>query len=77
MLDEVPVAYILVDGGAASAPPDYGERIIAACRQSLADFKVPTEVRLVDDFPRSTIEKIAKNVLRADLEAEGADDGDG
>ncbi len=77
MLDEVPVAYILVDGGAANAPPDYGERIVAACRESLADFKVPTEVRLVDDFPRSTIEKIAKNVLRAELEAEEAEDGDG
>ncbi len=77
MLDEVPVAYILVDGGAANAPPDYGERIVAACRQSLADFKVPTEVRLVDDFPRSTIEKIAKNVLRAELDAEADEDGDG
>ncbi|MXW91768.1 MAG: ATP-dependent acyl-CoA ligase [Rhodospirillaceae bacterium] len=76
MLDEVPVAYILVDGGAAKAPPDYGERIIAACRQSLADFKVPTEVRLVDDFPRSTIEKIAKNVLRAELEAERTGDAE-
>lgn len=70
MLDEVPVAYILVDGGVDKAPADYGDRIIAACRRSLADFKVPTEVRLVDDFPRSTIEKIAKNVLRAELEAE-------
>ncbi len=77
MLDEVPVAYILVDGGAASAPPDYGERIVAACRQSLADFKVPREVRLVDDFPRSTIEKIAKNVLRAELEAEETGNGEG
>ncbi|MDE0704365.1 MAG: AMP-binding protein [Rhodospirillaceae bacterium] len=76
MLDEVPVAYILVDGGAANAPPDYGERIVAACRQSLADFKVPTEVRLVDDFPRSTIEKIAKNVLRAELEAERTGDAE-
>ena len=76
MLDEVPVAYILVDGGAANAPPDYGERIVAACRQSLADFKVPTEVRLVDDFPRSTIEKIARNVLRAELEAERTGDAE-
>ena len=75
MLDEVPVAYILVDGGAANAPPDYGERIIAACRRSLAEFKVPREVRLVDDFPRSTVEKIAKNVLRAELEADGAGEG--
>lgn len=71
MLDEVPVAYILVDGGVDRAPPDYRDRIIAACRTSLADFKVPREVRLVDDFPRSTIEKIAKNALRADLAADG------
>ena len=77
MLDEVPVAFILVDGGSANAPPDYGERIIAACRQSLAEFKVPREVRLVDDFPRSTVEKIAKNVLRAELEAEDAGDCNG
>lgn len=70
MLDEVPVAYILVNGGAKNAPKDYADRIIARCRKSLADFKVPREVRLVDDFPRSTIEKIAKNVLREDLEKE-------
>ena len=79
LLDEVPVAWILVDGGAAAAPPDYAERILAACRQALADFKVPHEVRLVDDFPRSTIEKIAKNILRAELAAEagGGSDGQG
>ena len=67
----------MVDGGAANAPPEYGERIIAACRRSLAEFKVPREVRLVDDFPRSTVEKIAKNVLRAELEAEDAGKGEG
>ena len=72
MLDEVPVAFVLVDGGVANAPPDYAEQVLDACRQQLADFKVPREVRLVDEFPRSTIEKIAKNELRAGLEADPA-----
>ncbi len=74
MLDEVPVAYVMVAGGVDKAPPDYADQVLAACRDKLADFKVPAEVRLVDDFPRSTIEKIAKNTLRAALaaEAEGA-----
>ncbi len=70
MLDEVPVAFVLVDGGVANAPPDFAEQVLAACREQLADFKVPREVRLVDDFPRSTIEKIAKNELRVGLEGE-------
>ena len=70
MLDEVPVAFVLVDGGVSKAPPDLAERILAQCRKSLADFKVPREVRLVDEFPRATLEKIAKNVLRAELAAE-------
>jgi carnitine-CoA ligase len=64
MLDEVPVAFILPRGGRAAAPPDLAERVLAACRAKLASFKVPHEVRLVDELPRSTLEKIAKAELR-------------
>ncbi|HYM32532.1 MAG TPA: AMP-binding protein [Candidatus Cybelea sp.] len=77
MLDEVPVLFVLVDGGTAKAPPDLAERILAQCRKSLADFKVPREVRLVDELPRSTLEKIAKNVLRAHLAEESGSAGRG
>jgi crotonobetaine/carnitine-CoA ligase len=37
---------------------------MAACRNALADFKVPCEIRLVDEMPRSTLEKVAKAELR-------------
>jgi len=64
MLDEVPVAFV-VPAGAPS--PDLVERLLAECRARLADFKVPRDVHVVEDFPRSTLEKIAKNVLRDGL----------
>ena len=64
MLDEVPVLFVIPGGGVAGAPATLSEDILAACRAKLADFKVPREVRLVDDMPRSTLEKIAKAELR-------------
>ena len=64
MLDEVPVAFVIPYGGTQQARPTLSEEILAACRSKLADFKVPHEVRLVDDMPRSTLEKIAKAELR-------------
>lgn len=68
MLDEVPVVFVIAVTG---APADLADRINAACAKSLADFKRPREVRLVDSMPRSTLEKVAKAQLRAALAAEG------
>ncbi len=66
MLDEVPVAFVVADG----ERPDLVDQIAAACREQLSDFKVPREIRLVDDFPRSTLNKIAKAELRRTLASE-------
>jgi acyl-CoA synthetase (AMP-forming)/AMP-acid ligase II len=62
--------------------PDWGQRVVALytgsatsdavagfCRDQLASFKRPKEVRRVDEFPLNATGKIAKNVLRAQLEA--------
>ena len=62
MLDEVPVAFVIAR---PDAPNDLSERVRLACTGDLADFKVPREVYMVHDLPRSTLEKIAKNELRA------------
>ena len=43
------------------------DAIVAACKAKLADFKVPRAVHLVDDFPRSTLEKVHKAELRKRL----------
>jgi acyl-CoA synthetase (AMP-forming)/AMP-acid ligase II len=63
---------------------DWGQRIVAlytgdatpeavtgACRDALASFKRPKQVRRVDEFPLNATGKIAKNVLRDRLEASG------
>ena len=62
ILDEVPVAFIIVEQGAD--PDPLPEQVIAACQAALADFKVPHEVRIVAEMPRATLEKIAKAELR-------------
>ena len=64
MLDEVPVVFIIPADGVERAPADLHENVMAACRKALADFKVPREIRLVDEMPRSTLEKVAKAELR-------------
>src|SRR5258707_11450277 len=64
MLDEVPVVFIIPQAGVERAPPDLRDTIMAACRSALADFKVPREIRFVDEMPRSTLEKVAKAELR-------------
>src|SRR3954453_11092016 len=64
MLDEVPVVFIIPQAGVADAPADLHDVVMAACRKSLADFKVPREIHFVDDMPRSTLEKVAKAELR-------------
>jgi len=38
--------------------------IIEWCSGKLADFKVPGSVRFVSDFPRTSLGKVQKNILK-------------
>jgi crotonobetaine/carnitine-CoA ligase len=72
MLDEVPVAFVIPAPGVSEAEhADLKRRILAECRTKLADFKVPREVFLVAEMPRSTLEKIHKAELRKTLPVAG------
>jgi crotonobetaine/carnitine-CoA ligase len=64
MLDEVPVAFVIA---LPDAPEGVGNCIIDYCKDKLPDFKAVRDVHVVDELPRSTLEKIAKNVLRERL----------
>lgn len=66
MLDEVPVAFVIPADPSADRD-ELAARVVAVCAEQLADFKVPRAVHVVDELPRSTLEKIAKNELRARL----------
>lgn len=57
---EVPVAYVRLKAGAEIGEDD----LVAHCAERLARFKRPRLVKFVDDFPKTPIGKIQKNVLR-------------
>ena len=65
LLDEVPVAFVVAQD---SADLGLTARIMSACANALASFKAPREVRVVEEFPRATLEKVSKAKLRAMLE---------
>lgn len=65
MLGEVPVAFVLV--GPAQDEGRVVSAVEAMCARMLADFKRPRRIVLVDELPRSTLNKVAKAQLRARL----------
>ncbi|MEZ5850190.1 MAG: AMP-binding protein [Hyphomicrobiaceae bacterium] len=72
MLDEVPVSFVIpAPGVPESEHGALAERVLAACREKLADFKVPRDVRIVTEMPRSTLEKVHKAELRKRLPVAG------
>lgn len=55
---EVGVAFVATRGDATA------EELLAHCRERLARYKVPTEVRFLDALPRSAMDKVLKTDLR-------------
>ena len=64
MLDEVPVVFIIPMAGVDGAPPDLHDTVMAACRARSPTSRCRARFTLVDDMPRSTLEKVAKAELR-------------
>ena len=66
MLDEVPVVFVIPARGADTA--GMADKILAHCQENLADFKVVRDIHIVDELPRSMLNKVAKAELRSRLE---------
>jgi malonyl-CoA/methylmalonyl-CoA synthetase len=56
-LGQVPVAFLVVD-----SPVDEAA-LVAFCREQMAAFKVPREIRRVDFLPRNALGKVQKHLL--------------
>jgi len=61
---EVPAACVVPFPGQSIDP----DRVVAHCRQRLADYKVPVSVRVVDRIPRNPGGKVLKKQLRKEWE---------
>ncbi|MFP3939401.1 MAG: AMP-binding protein [Thermoanaerobaculia bacterium] len=62
---EVPVAWVVAEDGGTpleGGAPD-PDALLAACRERLAPFKVPAEVRFVPALPRNALGKVQKHRL--------------
>ena len=63
--DEAVKAFVRLVPGSGLSVQD----VIDYCRRELIDFKVPSEVEFVDDFPRTQSMKIEKRLLRRPVPA--------
>jgi len=68
--DEAVVAFVVLSGPSG---PDVAA-LDAHCRAHLARFKVPEEYHVVDALPKTSIGKIEKKVLRAQLAPQPGDE---
>lgn len=64
MLDEIPVVFAIKSIWTQLTEDEIREKIMSAAEQNLADFKRPRKIYFVEEMPRATLEKVAKNKLR-------------
>ena len=82
MRDEAILAVVVPRGGEEAVCPAglAADDVIGWCRTRLASFRVPQFVRFRKELPRTSVGKIRKHVLRAEIQSEaagGAADADG
>ena len=61
VLGEVPVGFVALKPGAVAKADD----LIAFCRERLASFKVPADLRIMDELPKGPTGKILRRALKA------------
>jgi acyl-coenzyme A synthetase/AMP-(fatty) acid ligase len=65
MRGEVPLAFVEMEEGA-----EFDETELRShCRESLAQYKVPKEIRLLSELPRNPTGKVMRRNLNADTES--------
>lgn len=64
MLDEIPVVFAMKGAYCDKSEDELRQIVFDYCEANLADFKRPRKIYFVDDMPRATLEKVAKNKLR-------------
>jgi len=62
-LGEVCFAFVMPRVGAKLTP----EEVIAFCRGAIADYKVPRRLQVVEDFPRTSTNKIQRYLLQQEV----------
>ena len=55
--------------GVSASDEEISERVMAHCKAHMASYKKPKVVMVVKEFPLNSTGKIAKKVLRQELEA--------
>ncbi len=64
--DERVWAFVLLEEGVSLSAQD----VLSYCREALEPYRVPDQVRIVGDLPRSALGKVRKSELRAQAERE-------
>jgi acyl-CoA synthetase (AMP-forming)/AMP-acid ligase II len=60
-------AFVVLEKGAAATPDTLKQHV----RENLANYKVPREIVVLDELPRSITGKILRNELKAQVGADG------
>ena len=63
------VAMVTLKPGVSASDEEISERVMAHCKAHMASYKKPKVVMVVKEFPLNSTGKIAKKVLRQELEA--------
>ena len=70
---ELPVAFVELKEGEEATPSE----LRSWCRENLAGYKVPREIRMVDELPRNPTGKVMRRELRTIIEQEQKEEAKG